>query len=255
MPSAAMPPARIDPTPSAAVMCGFGLTSVLSIALFLAGMPLLSMCILAISGMSTIVLESALTARQRRDEDVAAARAPEVIVGVETRDTYRAILAAHGEIRRSFAEAARLHASLSAMLSRCDAVVKQASRLAMLTNPLQRYLDTHDRARTEAELARVQSRSEASPDAEAVDALVRAAAARARQLETHDQIAGMRDRIQARLELVRAALESFSATVIKLRIAGEEQMIVSGESAIEQLDDVGDELELLETELAIDLAA
>jgi len=257
MSTTALSPARSEPgAPNPAVMCGFGLTSMLSIALFLAGMPLLSMCVLAISGMSTIVLESAIAAHHKRTAGAEVApEAPEVIVALETRDTYRAILRAHDEIRRSLGEAEPLRASLSAILARCDAAVRQCSRMAMLTNPLQRYLDAHDRAQTQADLDRLSARREATSDAQAADALGRAASARARQLETHDQIASMRDRIQARLELVRAALESFSATVIKLHVAGEEQMILSGESVMDHLEDVGDELEVIETELAMDLAA
>jgi hypothetical protein len=65
----------------------------------------------------------------------------------------------------------------------------------------------------------------------------------------------MRDRIQARLDLVRAALESFSATIVKLRVAGEEQQLLSRDSMIDELDGVDDELEVLEAELALDVAA
>jgi len=125
----------------------------------------------------------------------------------------------------------------------------------VLSNPLQRYIDAHDRKHTRADLDRLRERSEATTDESTVEALGRAAAARTRQLETHDQIVKMRERIQARLELVRAALESFSATIVKLRVAGEEQMILSGDSVMDHLEGVDDELELLEAELAIDLAA
>lgn len=256
-PTTAISSARVEPSgPNTSVMCGFGLTSILSIGLFLVGMPLISMCVLAVSGVSTIVLESAIASRRRRCEGPApVVESPEAIVALETRDTYRAILRAHAEIRRNLAEAAPLGCSPPAMLARCDAAVRQCSRLAMLTNPLQRYLDGHDRSRTLADLDRLQRRSGAATDEQAVAALGRAAAARTRQLETHDQIASLRDRISARLELVRAALESFSATVIRLQVAGEEQLILSGDSAIEHLEDVGDELEVIEAELATDLAA
>jgi len=248
--------ARVEPVPNAAVMCGFGLTSVLSIALFLAGMPLLSMCVLAVSGMSTIVLESVITARHRRQDDAdRTARAPDVILALETRDTYRAILGAQAEIQRSLTEAVSLHGSLSVIVQRCDAAVQQCGRMALLTNPLQRYLEVHDRERTQADLERLLRKGAAARDVQTVEALGRAAAARTRQLETHDQITSLRDRIQARLELVRAALESFSATVIKLQVAGAEQMILSGETVMDHLEGVGDELEVLETELALDLAA
>src|SRR5262249_42653634 len=92
-------------------------------------------------------------------------------------------------------------------------------------------------------------------DDQTVDAFGRAAEACARQIETHDQLAAMRERIYARLELVRAALASFLATVVKLQVSGEEQRIPSGDSAVPHLDGAGSELEVLETALALDLAA
>ena len=257
LPTSALAGPRVEPgSADAAVMCGFAFTSMLSVVLFLAGMPLISMGVLAITGVSTIVLESAMSARRRRlglsaDE----LEVPEVIVALETRETYRAILTAYGDIRRVLADASSLRASSAAVLERCDAAVRQCGRLAVLSNPLQRYLDAHDRTQTRADLERLKLRREAVSDEPTGDALGRAATARARQLETHDQIVGMRDRIQARLELVRAALESFSATIVKLRVAGEEQMILSGDSVMEHLDGVGDELDVLEAELSMDLAA
>lgn len=257
LPTAVIATSRIEPgSADAAVMCGFAFTSMLSVVLFLAGMPLISMAVLAITGVSTILLESAMSARRRQlgvnDGEI---EVPEVIVAMETRDTYRAILAAYADIRRVLGDAASLQSSRAAVLERCDAAVRQCGRLALLTNPLQRYLDAHDRGQTRADLERLRQRSEAAGDAPTGDALGRAATARARQLETHDQIAGMRDRIQARLELARAALESFSATIVKLRVAGDEHLVLSGDSVMDHLDGVGDELEVLETELTLDLAA
>jgi hypothetical protein len=257
LPAAALAVRHVEPGGAdAAVMCGFAFTSMLSVVLFLAGMPLISMAILGVTGVSTIVLESAMSARRRRlgvsaDE----LEVPEVIVSLETRDTYRAILTAYTDIRRVIGDAASLRSSRAAVLERCDAAVRQCGRLALLSNPLQRYLDAHDRAQTRADLERLRQRSEAAGDAPTGDALGRAAIARARQLETHDQIVAMRNRIQARLELARAALESFSATIVKLRVAGDEHLVLSGDSVMDHLDGVGDELDVLETELALDLAA
>jgi hypothetical protein len=256
LPSAALAASHVEPGGAdAAVMCGFAFTSMLSVVLFLAGMPLISMAVLAITGVSTIVLESAMSARRRRlGASADELELPEVIVSREARDTHRAILTAYTDIRRVIGDAASLRSSRAAVLQRCDAAVRQCGRLALLSNPLQRYLDAHDRAHTRADLERLRQRSEAASDAPTGEALGRAATARARQLETHDQIVGMRDRIQARLELARAALESFTATIVKLRVAGDEHRVLSGDSVMDHLDGVGDELDVLETELALDLA-
>jgi hypothetical protein len=257
LPTAALGAPRVEPgSADAAVMCGFAFTSMLSVVLFLAGMPLISMAVLAITGVSTIVLESAMSARRRRlGASADELEMPDGIVSMETRDTYRAILTAYTDIRRVIGDAASLRSSRAAVLERCDAAVRQCGRLALLSNPLQRYLDAHDRAQTRADLERLRQRSEAAGDAPTGDALGRAATARARQLETHDEIIGMRNRIQARLELARAALESFSATIVKLRVAGDEHLVLAGDSVMDHLDGVGDELDVLETELALDLAA
>jgi len=257
MPAAALTIARIEPGGGdAAVMCGFAFTSMLSVVLFLAGMPLISMGVLAITGVSTIMLESALASRRRRTgaavEDLEPA---ELIVSLEARDAYRAIVGAYGEIRRGLGETASLRASQPSVLGRCESAVRQCGRLAVLSNPLQRYLDGHDRKHTQSDLDRLRGRSETASDESTVEALARAITARTRQLETHDQILRMRDRIQARLDLVRAALESFSATIVKLRVAGEEQLLLSRDSMIDELDGVDDELEVLEAEIALDLAA
>lgn len=261
LPTAALAAPGVEPgSADAAVMCGFAFTSMLSVVLFLAGMPLISMAVLAITGVSTIVLESAMSARRRRlGASPGELELSEPIVATETREIYRAIVTAYADIRRVLGDAAALRSSRAAVLERCDAAVRQCGRLALLGNPLQRYLDTHDRARTCADLERLRQRSEAAGDAPTGDALGRAATARARQLETHDQIVVMRARIQARLELARAALESFSATIVKLRVAGDERQVLSGDSVIDHLEGVGDELDVLETELetelALDLAA
>ncbi len=257
LPSAAIAASHVEPgSADAAVMCGFAFTSMLSVVLFLAGMPLISMAVLAVTGVSTIVLESAMSARRRRlGVSAEELEAPEAIVALEIRDIYRAILTAYADIRRVLGETVSLRGSRGAVLERCNAAVRQCGRLALLSNPLQRYLDAHDRMQTRSDLERLRQRSEAAGDAPTGDALERAAAARVRQLETHDQIVGMRDRIQARLELARAALESFSATIVKLEVAGDEHLILSGDSVMDHLDGVGDELEVLETELALDVAA
>src|SRR5262249_4178858 len=149
---------------------------------------------LAITGVSTIILESALASRRRRNgASVEDLESPEVIVALETRDAYRAILAAYGEIRRALGEAALLRVARPAVLGRCQAAVRQCARLAVLSNPLQRYLDGHDRKRTQADLDRLRARSQDTNDEATVESLGRAAAARTRQLETHDQIVKMRE--------------------------------------------------------------
>lgn len=241
---------------SSAVACGLGLTSVLAIGLFLGGLPLVAMGIIAVAGTSMLVLETAVTARRARQGMSAALTIPpELIVSLEIRATYRAMVQAYTDLQHALSEAPRLRSSARSVLERCRAAVELCSRVAVLANHLQSYLDTHDPAQARSELERLRARTEITNDDQAIAVLGQAAAARARQLTTHEQLEAMRDRIHARIELVRAALESFSASVVRLHVAGEEQMILVGESVADHLDGVTDELDVLETALATELAS
>jgi hypothetical protein len=132
-------------------------------------------------------------------------------------------------------------------------MVTTCGRLARLAEPLQRYLDGHDPVHLQWELDRLRARTEAARDDATIVALTRAAAARESQLATRDQIAGQRDRTLARLELVRASLESFTAMIVKLNGTGEEQLLLAGESMADHLDEIGGELDALESVLETDL--
>ena len=241
---------------SSLTSCSLGVAGVLSIALFLVGLPLVAMGIIAIAGMSTLVAETTGAARRERLAGHAELTIPpEGIVPLEVRDSYRATLHAYADLQHVLSEAPQLQSSAQPMLDRCHAAVELCGRMAVFANPLHRYLETHDPAQARAELDRLRARIETTTDAQAIGALGNATAARMRQLAVHDQITALRDRIHARLELVRATLESFSASVVKLHVEGEEQMILAGESVMDHLDGVRDELEVLESALAMDLAA
>ena len=67
--------------------------------------------------------------------------------------------------------------------------------------------------------------------------------------------AGARDRIVARLELVRAALESFTAMIVRLAVVDEEQLMLAGESMSSHLDGIDEELAAIESALATDFQA
>jgi hypothetical protein len=62
----------------------------------------------------------------------------------------------------------------------------------------------------------------------------------------------MRERIVARLELCRATLAAFAATIMKLHVADEEQAAVATGSVTDHLDTVAEKLEILETVLGVE---
>lgn len=206
------------------------LTSLLSFVLFVVGMPLISVALIAASSASTVAMLINPQAAQKRP------LVPEAIASVHTRQTYRAILGAALEIKRAVSESPG--PTSARILERCETAVDVCARVAYQSNPLQRYLDGHDRDSLQLELERLQWRLASTADEPTKDALTRALQARTRQLATYEEIVATRDRIQARLEVVQASLESFAASLVKMRI-GEED-----------LDGIGEDLDALTSALS-----
>ncbi|HEU4730155.1 MAG TPA: hypothetical protein VFT22_19790 [Kofleriaceae bacterium] len=226
---------------------GFGATA-LAVMVFLAtGLPAAVSCLLAVSAVSSFVLGTASTTHDTRWSGCAD---PELIGSREARASYRAIQQSLLEIEEAVAQTPRLGTSLASVLERCRATVALSGRLALLANPLQRYLDLHEAGVLRTALGRLHQRAEAASDRATTDAWQQAAAARARQLTTFEQIAAKRDQICARLELIHAALETFAAEIAKLQACDAAQIAVAGESITDQLDDISIDLEVLEEAVA-----
>jgi hypothetical protein len=230
---------------------GLGLAGVIAIGALLAGLPLLSMCVLATGGIAAAVMGSL----SRLCSTGAEAVLPDEIASHEAREVYRSVLLAFADLGRALDASTRLRSSATPVLERSRAAVQLCGRMARLADPLQRHLDAHDPAVLHAELDRLRARAEAASDDRAALAFGHAAAARARQLAVHEQMRAMRDRILGRLELVRAALASYTAMIVRLQVVEEEQLLLAGESVAEHLGGVDEELEVLEAALATDLAA
>ena len=232
------------------VMAAFGLAGTLSVAMLLAGMPMISMGIIAVASACFAFasrVSSALPALP------AVTRvAPEAIIAVDLRDAYRSILASYDEIERAVTHARRLRSAMVPILERCLSAVELCGRMALLANPLQRHLDAHDPAVLKTDLESLRARCAATTDDDTARVLRSAVAARMRELASVEQIAVTRDRIHARLELCRAALSAFAATIVKLRASDEEQLVLAAGTVVEHLDGAGDELEILESVLTVD---
>lgn len=233
---------------------GFGATALLAMGFLTAGLPLISMCMLAVAAVSSLALGSpAGAANDSRDDAQGRWVAHENIVANEAHAGYCAILLGFADVERALADAPRLRSPLASVIERCRAAVALSGRIALLANPLQRYLDTHDAGAIQLALERLRTRAETTSDDVTVAALSHAAAARARQLAIVEQIAAQRDRISARLALIHAALETFAATIVKLQSLDEEQIVLAGESITDQLAEIGDDLAVLESALDPDL--
>jgi len=222
----------------------FAATILLSFVLLVVGMPVISAALIAASSASTLALLKA-TPKLSRSRML-----PETIVSLDARQTYRAILEAFSEIER-IARATPSAASMR-VIERCRSAVELCARVAVLGNPLQRYLDGHHPEHLRGELERLRAHTEVVADERTLSDLSRATAARARQLATYEEMRAMRDRIQARLELVHASLESFAAQLLKLQVVEEEDLVFADQTVTERIDSITEELDILESTLALD---
>lgn len=226
-------------------MCGLGGAVLLAMALLTAGLPALSMCVLAVAGVASFVfgsIEPAPGAGARRV-------LPEDILSIEVRTPYHAVLhelaEIEAEIERVLGEAPQRRTALMPVLYRCRAAVQLSGRIALMANPIQRYLEAHDACAMRAQLERLRARAEATRDDAAVSALHRAAETRARQLAIADEIVARRDRITAQLELIHAALDGFAAMIAKLHALEDEQVVLAHEPLADQLAAIDDDLGVL----------
>jgi hypothetical protein len=231
-------------------IAGLGLAGTLSIAMLLAGLPIVSMGIVALATTAYIVAtKAAAAARALRS---AALPPPEAIAAFDLREAYRAVLALYEEVERGIACTRRLRSAIDPMLERCMAAVELCGRMALLSNPLEHHLEVHDPRVLRVEIERLTTRCAATTDEEAARVLRAAIAARMRELANLEQMTVMRERIAARLELCRATLAAFAATIMKLHIADEEQAAIAAGSVSEHLENVADKLEILESVLGVE---
>ena len=231
-------------------IAGFGLAGTLSIVMLLAGLPMMSMGIVALATTAYIVAtKAAAAARALRS---AALPPPEAIAAFDLRESYRAVLALYEEVERGIASTRRLRSAIDPMLERCMAAVELCGRMALLSNPLEHHLDVHDPRVLRADIERLNARCAAIADEEAARVVRATIAARMRELANLEQMMVMRERIAARLELCRATLAAFSATIMKLHIADEEQAAIAAGSVSEHLENVSDKLEILESVLGVE---
>jgi hypothetical protein len=181
--------------------------------------------------------------------------APEEIKAHDLRRAYEGILVAYDELRRNLAAAPAIQPYLRASFERCAAVVQSAGRLARLGNPIDGYDLGHDRYRMLEELNTARMRAESVADPQAARLYRETAATRQRQVDVHDRLHDLRDRICARLDLVRATIETVVAMVVKLAVVDGEAAELMGEPLAAQLQRVGDEVALLESTLDEELVS
>ncbi|HEX7839248.1 MAG TPA: hypothetical protein VF469_17340 [Kofleriaceae bacterium] len=238
------PPGGIRPE----AVWGMDLVSVVAFLFFLALLPLSSMLYVAGVGASFVGLAAIPWPR------TPSIVFPEDIFDPVLRETYRAILAARGQLERAVEDAPGLKRCAASLNKRCADAVRLCARFALVANRLHVYLTANEASRIATEIAQLRSKATTTRDASAARDLGKAAAAYERQLATCAELVQTRDRIRARLDLVLASLRSFIAAVVKQQATEDEQLALAGESLSEQVDEVQGELAVLESALELGAA-
>lgn len=234
--------------PRSEAVWGMGLVSVVAFLFFMALLPLSSLLYVAGVGASFVGLAAIPWPKTR------SIVFPEDIFDPVLRETYRAILAARGQLERALEDAPGLASSAPSLNKRCVDAVRLCARFALVANRLHVYLTANAAARIATEVAQLRSKATTTRDPSTARDLGKAAAAYERQLATCEELVQTRDRIRARLDLVLASLRSFIAAVVKQQATEDEQLALAGESLSEHVDEVRDELAVLESALELNAA-
>jgi len=229
-------------------VAGVGLVAVVAFIFLISLLPLSSMLYIAGVGASFVGL--AAIPWPKRSSIVF----PEDIVDPVLRETYRAILAARGQLERALEDAPGLASTAPSLNKRCADAVRLCARIALVANRLHVYLSANEASRIAVEVARLRAKAATAHDPSTACDLGKAAAAYERQLAACKELVQTRDRIRARLDLVLASLRSFTAAVVKQQAAEDEQLALAGESLSEHVDEVRDELAVLESALDLNAA-
>jgi hypothetical protein len=214
-----------------------------STTLFIGGLPIAAMLVMIVWLIAGLVVG----ARRAKQPQIAA---PEMIRWPEARHTYRAMLNAFSEIEDVVSRAPRTRPATLRIVERCRSAVEMCGRMALVLEPLQRYLEHHDPDASRAELDRLRMRRSACLDEATRNVLDQAAVARQHQLAACGELQAMRERILARFELVHATFEAFAGLLVKLEASEEEQVARGDDTLDDQLASIDSDLHAIEAVLA-----
>jgi hypothetical protein len=225
-----------------------GVLGVAVLSFVLVTLPLSTLLWLTGVGVSCTVLASIPWAKRE------ATLFPEDIADPALRSTYRAILAARGELELALSNAPGLASAASSLSDRCNDAVRMCARVASVANRLHAYLSAHDTREIARNAAQLRERATGTRDEATARNLMQAAAASEQQLAACEDLIRTRERIQSRLDHVLASLRAFAAAVVKQQTAEDEQFALAGESIAEHVDSVRQELGILESALQLEAA-
>jgi hypothetical protein len=182
------------------------------------------------------------------DADAEAWLNPKTLRDTEIRDVYSSILKAMEECRRIYASTSQsLRSSLEDGLRRSEELVVVAGRAAKRSDAIRRHLDNDTPASLNTELTRLRALADRTKDETARKSFLQAADAKAKEVETYQQLQDLRDRIHAQLKLIETSLDGLSAKLVKLDASDLAEAISINDSISENVQTMTSDVEILES--------
>ncbi len=182
------------------------------------------------------------------DADAVAWLNPKTLRDPEIREVYTSILAAMEECRKVYAGTSQsLRSSLEDGLRRSEELVVVAGRAAKRSDAIRRHLDNDTPASLNSDLTRLRALADRTKDETARKSFLLAADAKAKELETYQQLQDLRDRIHAQLKLIETSLDGLSAKLVKLEASDLAEAISINDSISENVQTMTSDVEILES--------
>lgn len=182
------------------------------------------------------------------DRDAEAWLDPKTLRDAEIREVYSAILKAMDECRRVYASTSEsLRSSLEDGLRRSEELVTVAGRAAKRSDAIRRHLDNDTPENLDRELSRLQALSARTRDETARKSFLQAADVKMKELETYNQLHGLRDRIHAQLKLIETSLDGLSAKLVKLDASDLAEAVSINDSITENVQTMTSDVQILES--------
>ncbi|MGC4087957.1 MAG: hypothetical protein QM756_08680 [Polyangiaceae bacterium] len=170
------------------------------------------------------------------------------LIDPSIRQQYQAILAAFQRCRGIFVGSSHgLQQSLDEGIRRSEKLVLVAGRAAKRGDTIHRHLSADTPAELAQEVERLREQAQRTRDEAARQGFTQAADAKAKELETYQQLEGLRDRVHAQLKLIETSLDGLSAKLVKLDASDLTEAITVNESLDENLRTMTSDVELLES--------
>jgi hypothetical protein len=182
------------------------------------------------------------------DADAEAYLNPKNLRDAEIREVYTAILVAMDNCRKVYGSVSdSLRDSLQDGLRRSEELVHVAGRAAKRSDAIRRHLDSDTPGSLDAELGRLRGLAAKTNDETAKKGFLQAADAKAKEVETYNQLHGLRDRIHAQLKLIETSLDGLSAKLVKLEASDLAEAISINDSITEHVQTMTSDVEIIES--------